>query len=161
MLSTSAIYHKFQWTPRIRMWLRRIDHTAIFVLIVRSYTPLCFVALPPSEGRQLLAPAWIFASAGALLSLFWATVPRWINVTVTVAMGWVVLPFGAALLEALHSVTLTLFVVGGVLYSIGGIIYARRAPDPLPTIFGYHEVFHTFVLVAVACHFVAIWRVLA
>lgn len=160
LLSTSAIYHTPQWTPKVRMWLRRLDHTAIFVLIAGSYTPVCLLVLDGEEGRKLLMAVWACAGAGGLISLLWPTVPRWINVGLTVAMGWMIVPYGKELLAALDWMTLSLLIAGGLLYSIGGIAYARRSPDPVPTIFGYHEVFHTFVLVAVACHFIAFWRVI-
>ncbi len=158
LLGTSAIYHTLHWAPPMRMWLRRIDHLAIFVLIAGSYTPMCLLVLPEEEGRTLLLLAWSCAGAGALVSLFWPMVPRWINVGLSIGMGWLILPYGTDILAELDWLSISLWVVGGVLYSIGGITYARKSPDPIPLVFGYHEVFHCLVLAAVVCHYLAIWR---
>ena len=158
LLGTSAIYHTPTWTPNVRMWLRRVDHLAIFVLIAGSYTPMCLLALPPAEGKTLLIAVWSFAAVGALLSLFWPLAPRWLNVGLAVTMGWLILPQGMLIAETLGPLNSALIVVGGVLYSLGGVAYARRAPNPIPNVFGHHEVFHCMVLAAAACHFIAIWR---
>lgn len=160
LLSASAIYHTPQWTHRTRMWLRRVDHTAIFILIAGSYTPMCLLVLPPDKGQQLLFCVWSCATAGAIFSLAWPTCPRWINVILMVTMGWMIVPFGRELLISLDATTLTLLLVGGACYSLGALAYARRFPDPFPRIFGYHEVFHVLVLAAVVCHFAAFWRVI-
>jgi hemolysin III len=158
LLSTSALYHTPTWPPRVRMWFRRVDHLAIFVLIAGSYTPMCLLALPPAEGTSLLITVWSFAAVGALLSLFWPLSPRWLNVGLTVTMGWLILPHSLIIAEALGPLSISLMVVGGVLYSLGGLAYARRAPNPIPEVFGHHEVFHCLVLAAAACHYAAIWR---
>jgi hemolysin III len=161
LLSTSAIYHTPTWTPRIRMWLRRVDHLAIFVLIAGSYTPICLLALPPSQGKVMLIAVWICAALGALLSLFWPLAPRWLNLGLTLIMGWLILPHGLVIIDALGYQTLALLAAGGVLYSLGGLAYATRTPDPIPGIFGHHEVFHCMVLAAAVCHYLAIWQLVA
>jgi hemolysin III len=161
LLSTSAIYHTGSWRPRLRMWLRRVDHLAIFVLIAGSYTPICLLALPQAEGQILLGLVWSMAGLGALLSLFWPMAPRWLNVSLTIAMGWVILPVAALIINALEPASIALLLVGGLLYSMGGVAYAKRAPNPLPAFFGHHEVFHCLVLAAAACHYAAIWRLVA
>ena len=161
LLSTSAIYHTPTWTPRKRMWLRRVDHLAIFVLIAGSYTPICLIALPPEEGRLMLIAVWTCAGLGALLSLFWPMAPRWLNVGLTVTMGWLILPYGLVIIDALGPVNIALLTLGGVLYSLGGLAYAKRAPNPIPAVFGHHEVFHCLVLTAAACHYAVIWRLVA
>ncbi len=161
LLSTSAVYHTPTWTPRIRMWLRRVDHLAIFVLIAGSYTPICLVALPPEECTVMLIAVWSCAGLGALLSLFWPMAPRWLNVGLTLAMGWLILPYGLVIIEALGPGGMALLAGGGVLYSVGGLAYAKRAPNPIPGVFGHHEVFHCLVLTAAACHYALIWRLVA
>lgn len=161
LLSTSAIYHTPTWPPQVRLWLRRVDHLAIFVLIAGSYTPMCLLALPPAEGTPLLILVWSFAAVGALVSLLWPLAPRWLNVGLTVTMGWLILPQCMVIAETLGTLSITLLVVGGVLYSLGGVAYARRAPNPIPKVFGHHEVFHCLVLAAAACHYAAIWRLVA
>jgi hemolysin III len=161
LLSTSAIYHTPTWTPGIRMWLRRVDHLAIFVLIAGSYTPMCLLALPPQAGKTLLIAVWSFAAFGALLSLFWPLAPRWLNVGLTITMGWLILPQGLVIARALGPLSIALLVAGGVLYSLGAVAYARHAPNPIPKVFGHHEVFHCLVLAAAACHYAAIWRLVA
>ena len=158
LLGTSAIYHTPQWTPKIRMWLRRVDHLAIFVLIAGSYTPMCLLALPEEQGHKMLIVAWSMAAVGGFLALFWPTVPRWVNVGLAIAMGWMLVPFGPSIVSKMGWLSMILLLVGGLLYSIGGITYARRSPNPAPKIFGYHEIFHCLVLAAVCCHYVAIWR---
>jgi hemolysin III len=161
LLSTSAIYHTPTWTPRVRMWLRRVDHLAIFVLIAGSYTPICLMALPPEEGRLMLIAVWACAGVGALLSLFWPMAPRWLNVGLTITMGWLILPYGLVVIDALGPGSIALLALGGVLYSLGGLAYAKRAPNPIPAVFGHHEVFHCLVLTAAACHYAVIWRLVA
>lgn len=158
LLSTSALYHTPTWPPRVRMWFRRVDHLAIFVLIAGSYTPMCLLALPPVEGTRMLIAVWSFAALGALVSLFWPLAPRWINLGLTLTMGWLILPYSFTIAQALGPLSITLLVLGGVLYSLGGLAYARHAPNPIPDVFGHHEVFHCLVLAAAACHYAAIWR---
>lgn len=161
LLGASAVYHTPQWTPRARMWLRRVDHLAIFVLIAGTYTPMTLMALPRGDAHFMLTLAWIFAVVGALISLFWPTVPRWINVGLAVTMGWMILPYAPTIGHTLEPLDLVLIFGGGVLYSAGGITYARRSPDPIPDVYGYHEVFHTLVLIAVAFHYTVIWRMVS
>lgn len=161
LLSASAIYHTPTWTPRVRMWLRRVDHSAIFVLIAGSYTPICLIALPPDDANLMLTAVWTCAALGTGLSLFWPMAPRWLNVGLTIAMGWVILPYGFVIIDALGPLNIGLLFLGGVLYSVGGVTYARRAPNPVPLVFGHHEVFHCLVLSAAACHYAVIWRLVA
>jgi hemolysin III len=160
LLSASAVYHKPTWSPEKRLFLRRVDHLAIFVLIAGSYTPLSLMGLPHDDARTLLTWCWSFAGVGALVSLFWPTVPRWINVGLNITMGWMILPYASQIGDTLAPLDLVLIFGGGALYSFGAITYARRSPDPYPEVFGYHEIFHTLVLIAVGCHYAAIWRVL-
>jgi hemolysin III len=151
MLGTSALYHRPTWAPAPRRWLRRADHAAIFVLVAGTYTP--FTLLLPSHRAALLALAWGGAAAGIAQSLFWVQAPRPLVAALYVALGWAVVIFWPALHAALGNAGLFFLVLGGVLYSIGAIVYAMRRPDPAPAVFGYHEIFHAFVVAAAVCHF--------
>jgi len=151
MLGVSALYHRPTWAPGPRRWMKRLDHAAIFVLIAGSYTP--FALLLPERGAVMLAIAWGGAALGILRSLFWVRAPRTISAALYVAMGWIAVAFLPALYTALGGAGMAFLVAGGLLYSVGAVIYATRRPDPAPAVFGYHEVFHALVVAAAACHF--------
>jgi hemolysin III len=151
MLGTSALYHRPHWSKGPRRWMRRADHAAIFVLIAGTYTP--FTLLIPEHGAAMLALAWGGAALGILQSFFWVTAPRPLVAALYIALGWAVVVFWPALHVALGTPGLTVFIAGGVLYSIGAVVYAARKPDPAPAVFGYHEIFHVFVVAAAVCHF--------
>ncbi len=155
LYGTSATYHRVLWRPSWRYSVKRVDHAMIFVLIAGTYTPFCLdvhVAL----GISLLAVVWSLAGAGVVLKLVWPDGPRWLSVALYVGLGWIAV-FGASAVLARYSATpVTLLVLGGGLYTLGGIIYALRRPDPWPRVFGYHEVFHAFVVAGSAVHYAAI-----
>jgi hemolysin III len=151
MLGVSALYHRPTWAPGPRTWMRRLDHAAIFVLVAGTYTP--FALLLGARGPAVLALAWGGAVLGILQSLFWVNAPRPLVVCLYVALGWAVAVFWPALQAALGVPALSALVLGGVLYSIGAVVYAARKPDPSPAVFGYHEIFHAFVIAAAVCHF--------
>jgi hemolysin III len=154
MLGTSALYHRPNWSPGPRRWIRRADHAAIFLLIAGTYTP--FTLLLPLHGAAMLALAWIGAAAGILQSLFWVHAPRLLVAALYVGFGWAIVLFWPALHAALGAGGLFFLVLGGALYSIGAIIYTARRPDPAPAVFGYHEIFHAFVVAAAVCHFAVV-----
>jgi len=139
------------------MWWRRVDHTAIFFLIAGTYTPLCLMRLPDG-GSHLLVIMWTLATLGALQSMLWPSAPRWVTVPLYLVMGWMVVLYGREFLSELDRISLSLTAAGGVLYSVGALAYARRWPNPRPAVFGYHEIFHLFVLAALTCHFAGVWR---
>jgi hemolysin III len=151
MLGTSALYHRPTWSPAPRRWLRRADHAAIFVLVAGTYTP--FTLLLPEHGPAMLALAWGGAALGIVQSLFWVQAPRPLVAALYIALGWAVTVFWPALHVALGTAGLFFLVFGGVLYSTGAIVYAARRPNPVPAVFGYHEIFHAFVVAAAVCHF--------
>ncbi len=153
----SAIYHRRNWPPRARAWMRRLDHSAIFLLIAGTYTPLCLL-LPASSGLPLLAIVWAGAAIGILQSILWVHAPRPLVVAVYVALGWAVFPVLPTLRTVLGTPALALLSAGGAAYTIGAVIYAARRPDPFPRVFGYHEVFHALVIAAAACHFAVVAR---
>lgn len=158
MLGTSALYHRPTWAPGPRRWLRRADHAAIFVLIAGTYTP--FTLLLPGQGAAMLALAWGGAAAGILQSFFWVHAPRPLVASLYVALGWAVVVFWPALHAAIGTGGLAFLILGGVLYSIGAVVYATRRPNPNPAVFGYHEIFHAFVVAAAICHFGVVIAVL-
>lgn len=155
LLGISALYHRPMWPDRIRIWLRRLDHSAIFVLIAGTYTPLA-LTLPAPLGRHMLVLAWTGAALGVARAIVWPRAPRWIAAGLALLLGWI----SIAYLPAVHAVTAApvtvLLAVGGGLYSLGALAYALRRPDPWPRVFGYHEIFHALVVIAAACHFGAI-----
>lgn len=161
LFATSATYHTPTWPIAVRRVLRRIDHSAIYVLIAASYTPFCLLVLPSPWGGALLAFVWIAAGLGLLKSFVWHGAPRWLNTAVYILIGWSVVPFAPALLEGLGWLGTGFIGSGGVLYTVGAVIYARRWPNPSPRVFGYHEMFHVFVVVAAACHYLGMWQVLS
>ena len=151
----SALYHRPRWGARARMLMRRLDHAAIFLLIAGTYTPVCLL-LPVAGGRVLLAFVWAGALAGMIFSVLWPMAPKWLLAALGVALGWAVVPMLPALRAAIGPGGLTLIVAGGVAYTTGALVYATRWPNPLPRVFGYHEVFHALVIVAAVCHYVAV-----
>jgi hemolysin III len=160
LFATSATYHTPMWPMAVRLVLRRLDHSAIYVLIAGSYTPVCLLILPPPSGGALLTFVWVAAGLGILKSFAWPQAPRWLNTAVYILLGWAVVPFAPAMLNGLGWLSAALIVVGGAFYTVGAVIYARRWPDPNPRVFGYHEVFHVLVVAAAASHFVVMWRLM-
>jgi hemolysin III len=152
LYGTSAAYHRFEWNPTARSVVKRIDHAMIFVLIAGTYTPLCLhVSL--AWGIPMLAVVWGIAGAGILMKVAWPDAPRWLSVTLYLALGWLSLVAARELVASFSAVELTMLALGGVLYTIGSLVYAARWPDPWPRIFGYHEVFHVFVVAGSVLHF--------
>jgi hemolysin III len=156
MFGASALYHRIDWQPRPRAWLRRLDHSMIFVLVAGTYTPFAVLVLAPALGWTLLGVVWGGALAGIALSLLWVDAPRWLSAAVYVALGWVAVVGLPQLWDRAGAMAVALLATGGVLYTVGAVVYARRRPDPAPRIFGYHEIFHVLVIAAAAVHFAAI-----
>ncbi len=152
LFAISATYHRPTWSPRARAWMRRLDHSAIFLLIAGTYTPLCLL-LGGRRGWALLVVVWIGAAAGVVQSVLWPRAPKAVLAILCVALGWVVLPVLPALHGVVGATGVVLLGAGGVAYTAGAAVYASRRPDPWPRVFGYHEVFHMLVIVAAACHF--------
>jgi hemolysin III len=159
LFGVSAMYHRGRWRPGVRALLQRADHSMIFVLIAGTYTPICVHVLDGALGAALLAVVWTGALLAAALELRPTAAPRWVVVVLSIALGWVALPALPALLDKLGWVATALIGLGGVLYTVGAVIYARRRPDPLPDVFGYHEVFHALTIAGAASHYtvIAFW----
>lgn len=156
MLAASAAYHRLKVSAGLRVWLRRIDHSMIGVAVAGTYTPVVVLVSSGSTRAALLTLLWLGAFGGLGLTLAWPEAPRWLRAGLYITLGWagfVILP---ELLNSAGIGALLLVALGGVFYSAGALVYARRSPDPSPTTFGFHEIFHTFVVAAAACHFAAI-----
>jgi hemolysin III len=151
----SAVYHRPRWSERARNVMRRIDHSAIFVLIAGTYTPFSFL-LGNRVGWILLAVVWAGALFGIVISVAWVHAPKALVAALCVGLGWAALPVLPALKAALGTWAVVLLAAGGIVYSLGALVYASRRPDPFPRVFGYHEVFHALVILAAGCHFAAV-----
>jgi hemolysin III len=156
MYGISASYHVPDWTPRIREWWRKADHAAIFVLIAGTATPFCVLVLPAEAGHRLLLTMWIGAAVGVGQSLFWIRAPKLLTAMLCLALGWLGAPFLPVFFQSLGARGVTLIMAGGIVYTAGAIIYSLKKPNPVPGIFGYHEVFHLLVIAGSAFHFLAV-----
>lgn len=156
LFAISALYHRFDWGPRMATVMQRLDHSMIFVFIAATYTPVAVVALPHSEGRFILTLVWAAAVSGVATHLLWPTAPRWLSAALYLAVGWAALLVIVDIWRELGVAGFILLVSGGLFHSIGAVVYARKRPDPWPRVFGFHELFHLFVIAGVACHYVMI-----
>jgi hemolysin III len=151
----SALYHRPTWRPRARAWLARLDHAGVYLLIAGTYAPFGLIVMSKGWAVPVLAIVWSGALLAILLKLFWVRAPKPLSAAIGLTLGWV----GAAAFSQLLKLPLTpvlLVVAGGILYSAGAIVYARRRPNPYPRVFGYHEIFHVLTVAAAACQYVAV-----
>lgn len=156
LFGVSALYHRKNWKEKARMWMRRLDHSSIFLLIAGTATPICRIALPEQAGLQLLKLLWSAATVGVFLSLFWVRAPKWISALLCLVVGWTALPYMPQFRAALNPICMDLIFLGGILYTAGALIYAFKKPNPMPRVFGYHEIFHVLVVFGAAFHFAVI-----
>lgn len=163
LFGVSAAYHTGTWSPRVWAFLRRFDHANIFLLIAGSYTPFSIILLDGFQRDLLLCVAWGGAILGVLFRIFWSGAPRWLYTPIYIALGWVAVFFVPSFLDgALElgtGIGITVFVLivtGGALYTLGGVVYGFRRPDPWPSWFGFHEIFHTFTILAFVSHYVGV-----
>lgn len=154
LFGNSALYHRFNWKPRTKVVLKRIDHANIFLLIAGTYTPLAVLALPPSKGVLLLCIVWGGALLGIGFRVFWISAPRWLYVPIYLLLGWAAMMYIVDLLNA-NVAMMVLVLVGGVFYTVGAVIYGIKRPNPFPGRFGFHEIFHTLTVLAFLCHWTA------
>jgi hemolysin III len=161
LFGISALYHRVDWQPSARQRMRRLDHAAIFVLIAGGYTPL-FALVPGAQGGHgALLAIWLGAAVGVLKSLVWPHAPKWVTALVCVGLGWAVIGQVVDRAALVGWLPLGLLIASGATYSLGALVYALKRPDPLPRVFGYHEVFHAIVIVASGCllaHVVLVMR---
>ncbi|MBB2993211.1 hemolysin III [Mycolicibacterium iranicum] len=157
MFAVSGTYHRVNWTSaNARKWMKRADHSMIFVFIAGSYTPFALLAVG-DDGMVLFWIVWGGALAGVALKMLWPSSPRWLGVPLYILLGWVAVWFIGPIMEGAGVAAVVLLIVGGALYSIGGVLYALKWPNPWPTTFGHHEFFHACTAVAAICHYIAMW----
>jgi hemolysin III len=156
LLGTSALYHRVTWEPGPRRWMRRLDHTMIFVFIAGTYTPFALLVMEGTLADVILVVVWVSALAGAILNLAWWDAPKWFTAAVYLSTGWAAIAAMPQLWDKAGPGCVALLALGGALYTAGAVIYARRKPDPNPEVFGYHEIFHLLVIAAAAIQFAAV-----
>jgi hemolysin III len=156
MLGASALYHRVTWSVRARPWMRRLDHAGIYLLIAGTYTPVGLLTLRGTMRDVVLGVVWSGAAAAIVLKFVWVAAPKWLSAVIGISLGWVGVAAMPQVARYAGATAVALLAAGGVAYTAGAIVYARRRPDPVPTVFGYHELFHALTLVAVACQYVAI-----
>jgi hemolysin III len=156
LFGVSALYHRGDWMPSTRAVLRRLDHSNIFLMIAGTYTPLCLALLDGTARTVVLATVWIGALAGIVFRVAWLSAPAWLYTPFYVALGWVAVAVLPAIAREGGVAIVVLIAIGGVAYSLGGLVYALRRPNPAPATFGYHEIFHTATLVGFVAHYIAV-----
>jgi hemolysin III len=157
LFGVSALYHRVNWsTAAARKRMRRIDHTMIFVLIAGSYTPFAVLVLDGALADVILIVVWAGAAAGAVMKLLWIDAPKGLVAVTYLLMGWVAVAAFPGMLGELGVTATALVAAGGLLYTLGAVVYALQRPDPVPRVFGYHEVFHALVIAAAALQYAAI-----
>jgi hemolysin III len=161
MYATSACYHRINWAPRPKSRMRRLDHSMILVAIASTYTPVAVMGLPLATAHALLGAVWGLALAGVMVHNLWRNAPRWVMGAFYGAAGWIALAVLPRLFAGLGVVTFALLLAGGLVYSMGALTLRRRWPDPVPTAFGYHEVFHSLVLLAGLLFYVVVIQLVA
>lgn len=161
LFGVSAVYHRTWWeSERRRAWMKRLDHSMIFLFIAGTYTPVAALAMEPATARWVLTVVWIGALAGVVLKTAWPHAPAWVGVPIYIALGWVAVFVIPDMLSVGGVAALVLLLVGGALYTVGAVFYATRWPNPWPRTFGYHEFFHAATVLAAVCHHIAIWLLL-
>jgi hemolysin III len=157
LFGVSALYHRITWVSAdARRWMRRLDHTMIFFLIAGTYTPFCLLVLDGTLATAILCAVWGGALAGVVLNLVWIDSPKWVTAVVYVSVGWVAIIAFPELTSELGVMAIVLLALGGLLYTLGAVVYARKKPDPSPAVFGYHEIFHALVIAAAALQYAVI-----
>ena len=160
LFGVSALYHRINWRSVTRRdWMRRLDHSMIFVLIAGSYTPFAVLVLHGSLAFAILVAAWAGAVVGVAFNLVWRSAPTWLRSALYVGLGWIAVAAAPQLGAAIGLLGMTLVALGGVLYTMGAVVYAIKRPDPVPAVFGYHELFHVLVIAAAALQYavIAFW----
>ena len=157
LFGTSALYHRVDWGPVAHRVMKRLDHSMIFVFIAGTNTPIAVLTLPHTAALAVLIAVWTGALFGVALQTAWPSAPRWLSAPCYIALGWVAVFVMPQLLHNAGLAAFVLILAGGVVYTIGGVVYALKRPNPVPGVLGFHEVFHLCTLVAAVCHYVAIW----
>lgn len=160
MFGTSALYHRPNWLPESRAIMKRLDHSAIFILIAGTFTPICIYALSELEGQRLLIIIWSAAIIGILQAVFWPRAPKYLTVMFYIIMGWMALPYIEQLNAYLGTSKLWFIISGGIAYTVGAVFYAFKKPNLFPGFFGYHELFHLFTIIGATLHFIVIYQLI-
>ena len=155
LFGTSAIYHRFNWKPKAKKALKRFDHANIFLLIAGSYTPITLLALPQEKGLLLIVAIWATALLGIGFRVFWLGAPRWLYVIIYIVMGWAAVVYLPDFINV-NLAMMVLILAGGLMYTLGAVFYALKRPNPIPGHFGFHEIFHSFTVLAFLCHWSAV-----
>ena len=166
LYGASTMYHSFNINDRVNKILKKLDHAMIFVLIAGSYTPICLIVLPKNIGLPLLGLIWLIAALGIIFKMFWVTCPLWLSSVMYIAMGWLCVLAFSPLIKNLAGAAFTWLLAGGIIYTIGGVIYAIKTPkikafNERHRYFGTHEIFHLFVMGGSICHFILVFEYLA
>lgn len=152
MLGVSALYHRLRWTPEGLAFMRRLDHSTIFLAIAGSYTPIAGVCLDGWIRTTMLALVWGFTALGIVLQWIPVEVPRWASTSVYAVVGWVAVIALPQLWDGMGPLGFSLMLGGGLAYTVGAVVYGMKRPDPWPRVFGYHEIFHLFTLIGAGLH---------
>lgn len=160
LYSASTLYHALDISAAMNLIFRKVDHAMIYVLIAGTYTPVCLIALTGAWGTALLIAIWIIATAGIGLTLLWFDAPRWLTTSIYVLMGWMVVIATVPIQQALGTAGLIWLIAGGVFYTIGAVIYGTKRPNITFAMFGFHEIFHVFVLGGSFCHYILMLKYL-
>lgn len=155
LFGTSALYHRGRWRAGAHKVLRRLDHANIFLIIAGTYTAFALTLLPGGQASTLLVIMWIAALGGVIFKVCWVSAPRWLSTPIYIALGWVAIFYIGPFYRAGGALVLGLIVLGGVLYTLGGVVYGLKRPDPSPRWFGFHEIFHALTIAAFTAHFIA------
>lgn len=156
LFGVSAVYHRGRWSAKVDAILRRLDHANIFLFIAGTYTPLTLTLLDGLDRILLLSVIWGVAAVGITFKMLWMNAPRWLYTLLYVAMGWAAVGWLAQFWNTGGPLVVVLIALGGLIYTFGAVVYARKFPDPSPRWFGFHEIFHACTIVAAMCHFAAI-----
>src|SRR3954454_21498462 len=157
LFGTSALYHRINWGPSAHRLMKRLDHSMIFIFIAGTYTPIAVLTLPQDAALAVLVAVWTGALFGVGLLTAWPSAPRGLSAPCYIALGWVAVFVLPDLLHNAGVAVFVLIVAGGIVYTVGGVVYALKRPNPIPGVLGFHEVFHLCTLVAALCHYIAIW----
>lgn len=157
LFGISAIYHRGRWSPRVNVVLKRFDHANIFLIIAGTYTPFALLALPDDQAPLLLTLVWVAAAVGVAFRVLWVGAPRWLYVPLYLVMGWGAVFWLPQFAEHGGAAVVTLIIIGGLMYTLGAVVYGFKRPNPSPKWFGFHEIFHSFTLAGFATHHVGIW----
>ncbi len=156
MFGASGLYHRIDWTPGTRPWIRRADHSTVYLCIAGGYTVYALLVLSGAWMVAILAAVWVGVIAAIVLKFAWIDGPRWLAASIAIALGWVGLSTIPQAFAEIDHASIGLIFAGGLLYTVGAATYMLRRPDPFPRVFGFHEVFHLLVVGAVACHYTAV-----